>query len=396
MQFFLCSARQDVQRLRRSGITTSDMEKRPASPTMSEPVRHAHLVGSLPFSNEREAMQHALSALGPRLLSLPDGEIGVVSEQFPRGERSSWTAILPMRCMTDVDVWRVVKPVVTNSTGFQKDYQSGMKLRPRVKKRDLAGRLDLGWCEYARESYALFRDLRGEREIKFQVGLPTGLGIAMQIMDKARALRYASCFAERLALEANEVLEFVVGKEDLLFQIELPCEVFMACKLPKCAASLPTRSVLDLVRRISPEASFGLHLCFGDLNNRTLLSGSRPPLTKVVHFLNALLRKWPASHRLSYVHVPLALANIPPTMDESWYRPLGLINLPADCRLIAGFVHEKRTLEEHKRILGFVESMSGHTVDVASSCGLGRRSHEIAEEILETTKAIVQAKDVTC
>ena len=49
--------------------------------------RQALLVGSLPFEDEATCMRIALDTLGPALRSLPDGEVGAKSPQFPRGNR---------------------------------------------------------------------------------------------------------------------------------------------------------------------------------------------------------------------------------------------------------------------------------------------------------------------
>lgn len=56
--------------------------------------RFAHLVGSMPFENEETAMTNALDALGGHLHSLPDGEVGEKSAQYPKGCRSAWTQII--------------------------------------------------------------------------------------------------------------------------------------------------------------------------------------------------------------------------------------------------------------------------------------------------------------
>lgn len=58
------------------------------------------------------------------------------------------------------------------------------------------------------------------------------------------------------------------------------------------------------------------------------------------------------------------------------------IQLPTFVRFIAGFVHEKRTLGENKYILQSIEKARGKTVDVATSCGLGRRTPETATQLL--------------
>lgn len=53
-------------------------------------MRHALLVGSMPFRDEEDCMRRALDTLGPHLFSLPDGEVGERTPEFPDGTRACW------------------------------------------------------------------------------------------------------------------------------------------------------------------------------------------------------------------------------------------------------------------------------------------------------------------
>ena len=48
-------------------------------------IKKSILIGSLPFNNEEEAMKISLDTLSDSLISLPDGEIGEKTEQYPMG-----------------------------------------------------------------------------------------------------------------------------------------------------------------------------------------------------------------------------------------------------------------------------------------------------------------------
>jgi hypothetical protein len=351
--------------------------------------RNALLVGSLPFDDESEAMQVAMDKIGPALMALPDGEIGERTDAHPKGDRAAWVQTIADRCEADTDNWTVVRPATRNEDGFAADYDSGARLKPKAKKSELAAQLDLGWSTFARQSYPLFKaqaDQAGRTDLRFQVGLPTALGMTFGMMSPPNALRYASAFTERLATEANEILDFTNG--DVQFQLEVPGELAMAYRLPKFAVSIALRTVLDLVKQIRPEAPFGIHLCFGDLNNEALISA--PSLDKMVHFTNQLIAGWPSTHELNYVHVPLAEASDPPPVDPAWYAPLADMNLPADVRFVAGFVHDKRSVEEHHQILEILDQLRPEGVDVSSSCGLGRRDRATALALLEMTEQLTQ------
>lgn len=357
---------------------------------MAENVnRHALLVGSSPFDNEAEAMQVAMDKVGSALLALPDGEIGERTETHPKGERGAWVQTISDRCEADTANWSVVRPAKRNHDGFSVDYESGARLKPKVKRSKLAAQLDLGWSTFARQSYPLFKqqaEKAGRADLRFQVGLPTALGMTFGMMSPPDALRYAGAFTERLATEANEILDFTDG--DVQFQLEVPGELALAYRLPKFAVGVSLRTILDLVNQIRPEAPFGIHLCFGDLNNEALINPTS--LEKMVHFTNRLLAKWPASHELNYVHVPLAEASDPPPLDPAWYGPLADMKLRNDVSFVAGFIHDKRTIEEHRQILEIIDRLRPERVDVASSCGLGRRDRATAMALLDTTRRLTQ------
>ncbi|MGI9622076.1 MAG: hypothetical protein ACR2PK_04500 [Acidimicrobiales bacterium] len=351
--------------------------------------RKALLVGSLPFEDETEAMQLAMDKLGPTLLALPDGEIGERTETHPKGDRAAWVQTISDRCEADTETWSVIRAAERNEDGFSADYGRGAQLSPKVKRAELAEHLDLGWSTFARQSYPLFKQQAarsGRDDLRFQVGLPTALGMTFGMMSPLNALRYSKPFTKRLAFEANEILDFTDG--DVQFQLEVPGELALAYRLPSFAVGLSTRTILDLVGRIRPEAPFGIHVCFGDLNNKALINA--PTLDKLVNFTTSIVAKWPTTHELNYIHIPLAEAEDPPPIDTDWYAPLAHLDLPEGVRFVAGFVHDRRTPEEHLEILGILDGLRPDGVDVASSCGLGRRDRDTALGLLDVTMELTQ------
>src|SRR5688500_8620889 len=93
--------------------------------------RAALLVGSLPFEDETTAMRIALDTLGPALFSLPDGEIGTKSPQFPRGNRIAWVLYAVERLTADRENWRIVTEPERSVDGMAVDYEHIQKLKPR-------------------------------------------------------------------------------------------------------------------------------------------------------------------------------------------------------------------------------------------------------------------------
>ena len=85
----------------------------------------------------------------------------------------------------------------------------------------------------------------------------------------------------------------------------------------------------------------------------------------------------------AYIHLPFAAGSSPSPTNAAAYRALGRLELPAGSRLVAGFVHEDPTLESLETLLETIETARGAPVDIATACGLGRRSTETADELIQ-------------
>lgn len=358
---------------------------------MSPKKRNVLLIGSLPYENEEQAMRRGLSMVGGDLFSLPDGEIGEKSDVYPNGNRAAWVQTIIDYCEEDRENWDVLKSADRGGSGFPKGYDKEPLLKAKHSPSQMHKYLNFRWLEYFQVNYPIFKQLRQEYnlpDLKFQVGIPTGLGGTFPAMKPLDSLRYAVSFNKRMAYEVNE-MQKIADPGDLLIQIEVPAELAFAYQLPDFLVNFALRTALDQVKRIEPRSPFGVHICFGDLNNEALINPET--LDKMVLFSNQLVKKWPATHELSYIHYPLAEAADPPSLEEEYYRPLGNIKLPPGVRFVAGFVHDKRTESEHKKILGIVEGIRGNTVDLACSCGLGRRTPRVADQLLEMSHKLTTA-----
>ena len=358
-------------------------------------TRRALLVGSLPFDDEASAMARAIELVGDRLIALPDGEIGNRSDQYPSGDRSQWVAGLAGRLARETTLFGVVDAGTMNEQGFPVDFDSTARLRPRLGPTKLGERLRLGYDTAALGSWAHVERLRSEAGLpglRMQVGLPTGLGVAVSVLSTARALRYARAFAACLEREAAEIVR-AIGAENLLFQIEAPIEVVAAHRMPRPAAGLAAKPIVDLVRRLPSQAPVGVHLCYGDLNNIALIAPDN--FDRLVGFANALIRRWPKSHTLAYVHLPFAAGASPPPADPGAYRALRGLNLPEGASLVAGLVHEQPSPESLRGLLDTIEQAWGGQVDVACACGLGRRSTGTAEELMRRCRQLAGGPPAT-
>ncbi|MFD1139825.1 hypothetical protein ACFQ4C_01835 [Larkinella insperata] len=345
-------------------------------------ARSALLVGSLPFSDEKECMTRALDALAPVLFCLPDGEIGEKSPAFPKGNRIAWVVYAIEKITADPANWKLVKTPVRGEDGMATSYDHLQKLKPLRSPAEMPQHVRLGYDDFFRTSYPIFRQLREayqRPDLKFQLGVPTGFAMGFAFDSQLQWLRYTYAFNTVIAREVNAVLE--EAGDDVIVQLEVPPELYAAYLLPKPLLALALKPIRDLLSKIRPGAQIGMHLCLGDFHNHALIHPKT--LDKMVVFSNKMVERWPSQHTLVYVHYPLAEGAVPPSLEAGYYAPLKNLKLPPATRLIAGFVHEGRTLAENKQIRDYIEAARGQTVDVATSCGLGRRTPETTANLLK-------------
>lgn len=331
--------------------------------------RKTLLVGSIPAGSGEEAMRQALREVGPHLLQLPDGETG---------DRDRWVGgiVDSLRSHPDLEVRR---------EGAWSGYDDPLNFAVRKGHRFTGEGLDLGHVDAYRASRPVFDRLRAEHgrpDLSFQVGIPGDFDMALFTFGLTGPFRHRGAFTDATVREIEQI--HAEAGDDVLFQVEVPAELVFVAKLPvalqPAMAAWMGGIVTSLARRAPRGARFGVHLCLGDLGHKALCAPrDAGPLVKLT---NAVVRRWPVDRPLEYVHVPLAAGEDPPPLDEPFYRPLAQLQLPPQIRLVAGFLHEDRSIEELRRILAAVESHVGSFVDVAASCGLGRRGVAAAGAVI--------------
>ena len=338
-------------------------------------ARGAHLVGSIPAASAESAMSDALDRLGERLHTLPDGETG---------RRKDWIIhiIEAFRAHPDLEVAR---------EGDWSGYDRTPRFKVRAGHSFTSAGLDLGYAREFRESYPTFRTLREKSkrlDLAFQVGIPSDLDMTLFTFGPAGLLTRRRAFTGATVRDI-EAIHREAG-DDVVFQIEVPAELVFVAQMPPPLRPLVARymaSGISRLARLSPAGSrFGIHLCLGDMNHRALatLKDVRP----VVQLANAIAAGWPANRSLEYIHAPFAAAGIPPTLDPGWYAPLADLRIPTWTRFVAGCVHEDLSLADQQLVLRLIEEKVGHRVDVATACGLGRRTPAAAVAAMERTAAL--------
>jgi len=340
--------------------------------------RFAHLVGSTPFSSAGEAMDAALDQFPGQLRTLPDGETG---------ERRNWILHI-------IESFRSHPDFVLKKDGAWTNYKDLPVFGVRRGRRLRGEGLDFGHVAAFEASYPLFVERRRDRDLDplaYQAGIPSAFGMALFTMGPVGPFLHRRPFFDATVREIREIHQR--AGDDVVFQLELPPELIFVAQMPGplqgAMARYMARTVVAMVRHSPIGARFGLHLCLGDMNHRAL--GRLRDVGPLVKLSNAIVAAWPEGRSLEFIHAPLAAAVLPPATDPAFYAPLRGLRLPDETRFIAGFAHEEQSLDEQRKLLSLIESLVGRPVDIASSCGLGRRTREQARAAMERTAALVRS-----
>lgn len=342
--------------------------------------RKTHLVGAWPGFSGAHAMDTALRRLGPHLLRMTDGETG---------ERSMW--VLPT-----MDWLRANPDVELVQDGDYSDYDHATRYRVRDGRTFDPANIELGYHRFFQRSYRAFRELRerhGHPDISFQVGCPAPVDLAVDAFGYETANAdhsLARAFAAATLREIGAIR--AEAGDDVIFQIETVVSMVAVARTPEAhqqAVAGQMAGAMTSMVALAPEGTrFGVHLCLGDFHHRALAEmGSARPL---VTLANALGAAWPEGRPLEYVHTPFAAAEKPGSLDPAWYEPLADLDLPDDVRFVAGFVHEDLGLDQLREVQALIERNVGHEVDVAATCGLGRReTPNQAWDAMDKTVALI-------
>ena len=322
-------------------------------------------------------MSQALERFGPMLRSLPDGETG---------DRRNWILHI-------IESFRSHPDLELVSEGDWSDYDKIPRFRVRKGHRLYGAALDFGQAEAARASLQTFELLKAKTQhddLDFQVGMPGDFDMAMFTLGPVAALRHRRAFTEATLREVRTVHEMAGG--DVVFQIEVPAELVLLARAPapgqRGLARLLGGQIAALAAGAAPGTRFGIHLCLGDMNHRAL--GKMTDATALVLLANAIVRAWPQGRRLEFIHAPFAAADDPPVVDDDFYAPLARLALPGHVRFVAGFAHEDQSLADQRRIRSTIDQACGRTVDISTSCGLGRRAPDAALAALDRIAALCQ------
>ncbi|MGH7004862.1 MAG: hypothetical protein ACREIP_13025, partial [Alphaproteobacteria bacterium] len=292
----------------------------------TKPARDVLLVGSLALENTEAVMTAAADALGVAIRRLPDGETGA------RSHYVTW----------QVGVLGKAEQFEMLPLGPQSEWGANGEFPPRVLrlKAGAKGTPDFpptGYADAAIASYRIFAKLKAVgrigMDVRFQVGLPTPLGVLAIFMEPDAQRISEPSYRKRL-LEDIDRIAAAVPHRELSIQLDVPEEIAVweghnTIFLDNPRDEIVTK-LLEMMERVPREAELGMHLCYGDISHK---HWKEPDVALMAAFTNAVVAR--LKRRLDYVHMP-----IPRHWTEPHhYAKLRDFRLKPETRVYLGLVH---------------------------------------------------------
>jgi len=333
--------------------------------------RNIHLVGSAPVENAEDMFRLSMQHLGGLLKRLPDGEAG---------ERDTW-----IRWQYD----KIEDSEQMQQTNLENVYvpRPPFTVVDGVLSADEIKFPNLGYADAAIESWTVFQKLVKEgvitEDIRFQVGLPTPLSVAIFYVEPDSRALFEVAYRNALAEEMMRMLEHIPA-EKLSIQWETVSEFallegLMENHLDGDLIEKITTRVADLIDLVPEPSEAGLHFCYGDSGHKHFCE---PKDTGFLALLAAgIVQK--AKRNVAWIHMP-----VPKERDDiEYFLPLEQLNLPDTCDLYLGLVHQTGAEEGTlKRINAASKVVS--KFGLATECGLGRRTRDSIATLMRQHAAL--------
>jgi hypothetical protein len=335
--------------------------------------RRPQVVGSIAQPDIEQAISWQLERL-PGLRYVSGGETG---------DRKDW--IVPF-----VESLRDNPDLEVAKEGRWGSYKDLLVHRVRPGHRLTGSSMSLGTLDRTREELEILDRLTADLAERptLQVSMPDYLNLALFSMGKLGPLKHRRAFRDMVVNEITETQKAFGGR--VIFQLEAPLHLVATAKsgpLAPLMAGIMAERLVQVARRAPRGTRFGVHLCLGDLNHEALspMKSAAP----VVHLYNELSGRWPAERPLEFIHSPLAGGREPLSTDPRFYEAFRNLYRGGTARFVAGVVQEEQDEADQRMVLELIERMIG-PVDVATYCGLGRRSPEAADAAAGRTMSLVR------
>ena len=335
-------------------------------------ARHVYLVGSVPLPNAQAVFETVCAALGPHLLTLPDGETG---------ERLDWITWL--------------EPVFAGNPAFEPSSETfqlhagvpGRRrygLKPGRAPRDVTFD-NLFYADIARRSYASFAALKEAGKIpppvKFQVDLVPAHSVIWLFVEDKLQRTIDAIYNDAVLREIDKIVASIPS-DQLAIQFDIASAVFARLERNQPGPYGATKEemqenfsaiVVRLAERVPAAVDLLFHFCYGDAGHRHVVEPTdMADMVDYANRLSAQLRR-----PITQIHMPVPRDR----SDDAYFKPLANLKLPPQSRLCLGLVHYTDGVAGTRARIAAAEKFLGD-FGIATECGFGRRDPNTIPELL--------------
>ncbi len=345
-------------------------------------IQGAHLVGSVNFDEAETTMRVAAAHLGGHLRRIPDGEVG---------ERFHWILFQADRLGQAAGIDRVGdSPIPLRMLDIRP-----IKLADGVSAAEITLPA-LGYAEAALASWQTFSQLKREGVVaagtRFQVSLPTPLGVVGSLVFAADRAAFEPVYETALAAELDQILASIPHSE-LAIQWDAALEFAILEGVGGSAQARfewfgdvwagTSERLARQIDRVPVDVEVGVHLCYGDVGEKHFVEPT--DTANLVRFANEVIAR--AARELTWLHLPVPIERD----DAEYFAPLSGLKLPERSELYLGLVHREDGATGAARRIAGAQVHVQRDFGVATECGFGRSPEGTTVPLFEAHRAVALA-----
>jgi methionine synthase II (cobalamin-independent) len=312
------------------------------------------------------------AALGPHLLTLPDGETG---------ERLDWiTWLEPV--FADNPSLALSDEVFQLHPGVPGRRRYGLK--PSIAMGNV--KFDnLFYADIARRSYATFAELKRQgkipAQVKFQVDLVPAHSVIWLFVRENLQSAVDPIYNDAVLREIDKIAASIPHRE-LAIQFDIASAVFARLERNQPGPYGATKEemqenfstiVVRLAERVPDDVDLLFHFCYGDAGHRHVVEPT--DMGDMVDYANRLALR--LKRPITQIHMPVPRDRT----DEAYFKPLSRLKLDPSTRLCLGLVHYTDGVEGTRRRIAAAEKYV-QDFGIGTECGFGRRDPKTLAELL--------------
>jgi hypothetical protein len=338
------------------------------------------LLGSIGLANADEVFRTVADLIGERAPRIPDGETGYARSVWVQCQRPFFLGNNNLEMLEPDPLHpgkyrsaRVPSAGIYGHTRAE-SYQGQARLRPGATVEDLHFD-NLGYADWAEESYSLFRHLKQDGVIasatRFQVSIPApSILVDRHVLPEARG-QIAPVYTAALFRVIDRIAAAIPVNELAIQWVSTHPPAFESASSPEQATTL--EHLAGLSEHVPAGVELGYHLCYGDFEHR---HGVQPKdLETCVTIANRVVQS--AQREVNWIHMPVPRDR----SDGAYFTALRDLHLPSATRLYLGLIHYTDGLEGTRRRLE-AAARAYPDFGLATECGLGRRVGQDIPQLL--------------